>query len=416
MLVAAVLVAVTSSAPAGTAATGTLDRFFSGDGKQTAFSRGASAHAVAIDEEGRIVVAGYTLRGDPDVAVARFLSNGAPDGTFGDGGRVRIDLGANDFAFDVAIQPDGGIVVAGRRAARRDAFAVLRLRPGGRLDPGFGEDGVVLTRFGRRFQGAKAVAIGPRGTIIVVGSTSNGTTTRSALARYRFDGALDTGFGADGKVTTDMSPSDEQLEDVAIMLDGRAVVAGYAEVGLIPRFVVARYTPAGRLDLGFGDRGRATVTIGAGADIAHALAIQPDGKLALAGYASRGSAHRWGFARFGPRGHLDRTFGGDGTVARDIASGHGSAYDLAALTNGKLVAVGRVRGESGDDDIALVRLNPGGGLDLSFGRDGVAVIDLFGDADAGRELAVQENGKLILAGESVVERHRRFAVARYRAG
>jgi uncharacterized delta-60 repeat protein len=415
VVVVAVLEVATTSPPA-TAAPGRLDRSFSDDGMQTAFPRGASAHAVALDEKGRIVVAGYTVRGDPDVAVARFLSNGAPDGTFGHGGRVAIDLGGNDFAFDVAIQPDGGIVVAGRRAARRDAFAVLRLRPSGRLDLGFGRHGVVLTRFGRLFQGAKAVAIGPRGTILAVGSTSNGTTTRSALARYRFDGDLDTSFGGDGKVTTDLSPSDEQLEDVAILLDGRAVVAGYAEVGLVPRFVVARYMPTGRLDVGFGDRGRATVSIGAGADIAHALAVQPDGKLALAGYASGRNAHRWGFARFGPKGHLDRTFGGDGAIAFAPAGGDGSASDLAVLTNGELLAVGRVSAETGDDDIGLVRLRPGGGLDPAFGVDGIAAIDLFDDADAGRELAIQGNGKLIVAGECVVDGRRRFAVGRYRTG
>jgi uncharacterized delta-60 repeat protein len=172
------------AAPPASARPGALDTFFSHDGIQTAFPNGAVAYAVAIDHHDRIVVAGSTLTAHPDIALARFTPGGRLDQTFGQGGKVVTDLGANDYAFDLAIQDDGGIVVVGeRRAAASDRFVVQRYRPNGTLDPGFASAGTALTGFGRRFQGATAVAIAPGGRIVVAGSTSNGITSRSAMAR-----------------------------------------------------------------------------------------------------------------------------------------------------------------------------------------------------------------------------------------
>ena len=95
-----------------------LDPFFSHDGIQTAFPNGGVAYAVAIDHHDRIVVAGSTLGRHPDIALARFTPGGRLDPTFGQGGKVVTDLGANDYAFDVAIEDDGGIVVVGERRRR----------------------------------------------------------------------------------------------------------------------------------------------------------------------------------------------------------------------------------------------------------------------------------------------------------
>ena len=142
---------------------GRLDTFFSHDGIQTAFPNGGVAYAVAIDHHDRIVVAGSTLGAHPDIAIARFTPGGRLDPAFGDGGKVVTDLGANDYAFDVAIQDDGGIVVVGGRGtAASGRFLVQRYRPNGTLDPGFANGGTALTGFGRRLQSASAVAITPQ--------------------------------------------------------------------------------------------------------------------------------------------------------------------------------------------------------------------------------------------------------------
>ena len=115
----------TSAAPAG-AAGGRLDRTFGRDGRATAFPKGATGYGVAIDAQGRIVLAGYTLDGDPDLALARFRSNGTLDRDFGGGdGRVSTDLGGTDYGFDLSMAAGGRIVVVGERARRSGTMMVV---------------------------------------------------------------------------------------------------------------------------------------------------------------------------------------------------------------------------------------------------------------------------------------------------
>ncbi|MGZ5295893.1 MAG: hypothetical protein ACXWYT_03115 [Actinomycetota bacterium] len=405
--------AMALNAPAARAEPGDLDTFFNHDGIQTAFPNGAVAYAVAIDHHDRIVVAGSTLDAHPDIALARFTPGGKLDPTFGQDGKVVTDLGANDYAFDVAIQDDGGIVVVGERgAAASDRFVVQRYRPNGTLDPGFADAGTALTGFGRRFQSASAVAITPGGRIVVAGSASNGITSRSAVARYLTDGRLDRGFGGDGRVTTEVSPSGEQFTDLAVQSDGRIVAAGWAEVSLVPVFSAVRYTTDGRLDPSFDGDGVARVDVAPGADRARAIAQQGDGMFVLAGGVSAGGRDEWALIRLGPRGHLDPTFGDRGRLVTDFGPGFDEADAVAVQANGRLLVAGRIR-EGNEDDIGVLRLKPGGGHDRTFGAGGRALTDVAGGSDAARDLKIASNGKIVVTGEATVDRIRRFVVARY---
>ncbi len=395
-------------APAS-ASPGDLDTFFSHDGIQTAFANGAVATAVAVDHHGRIVLVGYTLGDHPDIALARFTPEGAFDPTFNGDGRVITDLGADDYAFDVAIQVDGGIVVTGdRNAPGEDRVVVQRYRPNGALDPGFGDGGTVLSGFGRRFQSANAVAIAPGGRIVVAGSTSNGTTIRSAIARYLIDGRLDETFGGDGRVTIDISRSAEQFTDVKVDPDGRVIATGWAEGALVPAFAAARYSSDGRLDDTFDGDGVARVDVTSGADKSLASALQPDGRLVLVGAA----AGEWGVVRLGPRGHLDGSFGDGGTVVTAFGPGYDEAGGVAIQSNGKILVGGHIHADA-RDDLGLLRLKASGRHDLMFGAGGRVLTDVAGGSDAARDLLIQEDGKIIVAGEATVERIRRFVVVRY---
>jgi uncharacterized delta-60 repeat protein len=413
-LIAAVT-ALALAAPPASAHPGALDPFFSHDGIQTAFPNGAVAYAVAIDHHDRIVVAGSTLAPHPDIALARFTPGGRLDPTFGRGGKVVTDLGADDYAFDLAIQDDGGIVVVGeRRGTASDRFVVQRYRPSGTLDPGFANGGTALTGFGRRLQGATSVAIAPRGRIVVAGSTSNGITSRSAMARYLRDGRLDRSFGDDGRMTIDVSPSAEQLTDVVIQPDGRIVAVGWAEVSLVPVFSAVRSTADGRLDPAFARDGIARIDVAPGADRGRGAALQPDGKLVIVGGVSAGGRDEWGMTRLGPHGHLDPTFGDHGKLVTAFGPGFDEASAVAVQRNGKLLVAGRIRdGAHRKDDIGLLRLKPGGGHDHTFAAGGRALTDVSGGSDAARGLAIATNGKIVVTGEATVDRIRRFVVARY---
>ncbi len=404
-------------APAAAAAPGRLDTFFSGNGKQTAFASGATGYAVAIDGKGRIVVAGYTIGGKPDIVVARFLPNGKPDTDFSGDGRVVTNLGGSDYAFDVAIQDDGRIVVAGERdKTDKNLFAIVRFTPKGKLDPEFGGgDGKVFTDFGKRYQGATSLVIPPSGKLVAAGFVTNGSSSRWAIARYGPKGILDKSFGKQGKFTVDMSASNESIRDLLFVPGGQLVAVGYAEVSLTPRFALARIRPNGGLDPTFGNKGRVLTDVTDGSDIAYGAALQDDGRIVVVGAADNAGRADWGVVRYRTGGKLDTTFGGDGKVVTALTTAYEFASGVAIQANGKIVVAGRAARPETGNEFGLIRYKPGGGLDKAFGNDGRVYTDFAGGDDTGRAIAIQANGKIVVAGEAQFGPKRRVAVARYLA-
>lgn len=395
------------------AAGGKLDRGFSGDGRATAFPNGATAFGVAIDAKGRILVAGYTLDGDTDLALTRFRPNGSLDPDFGGGdGRVTTDLGGTDYGFDLAIGSNGRIVVVGERDRPSGTLmAVAAYGPRGVLDRDFSKDGIAFVGFGKEFQGANAVAIGANDRIVLGGSTSNGETSRWALARLRPNGARDQDFGGDGRVTVDVSQSDEQINDLAIVAGGKIVAVGSAESRLSPRIAIARFLLNGSLDRDFGSRGVKITDVANGADIAYGVAEQPDEKLIVVGHVANGGKADWGVLRYGANGRLDDTFHGDGIRILAFGSDYEFAQAAAVQPNGRIVVVGRIR-RSSNDQFGIVRLKTNGAYDRNFSKDGRVVVDYDGGSDTARDVALQENGKIVAVGEAFERGTRRFAAAR----
>ncbi|MGZ4131970.1 MAG: hypothetical protein ACXVWF_02890 [Actinomycetota bacterium] len=402
-LVAASLTALLTVAPAH-AAPGDLDPAFSTDGIATQFPNGAVGTAVAVDTKGRIVVVGYTLDGGVDVAVARFTREGTPDPTFGGGdGRVRIDLGGADYAFDVAVDAQDGLAIAGERSTGGgSAGFVLRLGPRGVPAASFGgRDGLAFVSFGKPYQGVDTIAFTPKGRIVVGGYSSNGTLSRSVIARMMSDGRLDRGFSDDGLFSADLSPAGEQVNDLTVLPDGSVLAAGYAEVGLKPAFSLLRLDGDGTLDTSFGhDHGATLTDVSAGADVANALAVDPDGRIVLAGSAANGGLDDWGVARFGAGGRLDDTFGTNGVMLVKFGPGPDEASDVVPW-GARLLLTGDAHGDAGAD-VAVVRLKAGGALDTTFAGDGKVRIDVAGGADDGMGIAVLPSGKIAVGGSAVV--------------
>src|SRR5262245_1644952 len=155
-----------------------------------------------------------------------YADAGDLDGTFGIGGKVTTDLsGGEDEAKAVAIQPDGKIVVAGLSEGLNLDFAVARYNTDGTLDINFGINGKVITDFSGRRDVAFAVGLQADGKIVVAGTAGNASNTDFAIARYNVDGSLDTAFGIGGKVTTDFG-KDDSANVLSIQSNGNIVIAG----------------------------------------------------------------------------------------------------------------------------------------------------------------------------------------------
>src|SRR5215216_1351953 len=351
------LIAVVAAAlllpPGALAAAGSLDPMFSGDGRQTTvFGPGNSrAEAVAIQPDGKIVAVG-TAAG-ARFAVARYSLNGSLDPTFSGDGRHTTDFaGDRAGAYAGAIQADGRIVVVGTAGASGPLpgnFALARYNPNGSLDKSFSGDGKQTTDFGG-YDGATGVALQANGKIVAAG----GGAGSFAIARYHPNGSLDTSFSNDGKRLTNFKGVD-QAHGVALQGDGKVVAAGYTadRARAAANFALARYKPNGSLDPTFSGDGRRTTDFGGFVDVANGVAIQDDGKIVLAG--EDGSSFGFGLARYRPNGSLDPSFSGDGKKTTMFASSEAAVANGVALQrDGKIVAAGWASSNS-SESFALAR-------------------------------------------------------------
>jgi uncharacterized delta-60 repeat protein len=271
---------------------GTLDPSFGDEGTVTTdFHHGNQlALDVALQGNGKIVVAGETSGPGGfhrDFAVARYEPDGTLDASFGTGGMVRTDFGYFDRANAVAIQGNGRIVVAGEVTGpvRGDIdFGLARYNLDGTLDRSFGTGGRVRTSFGGEIDRAEDLVVQGNGKIVVAGLTTAGVGGDFALARYAPDGALDPGFGAGGMVTTDFGGQGDDANALVLQGNGKIVAAGLAGTGS-QEFGLAQYNLDGSLNVRFGRGGKVVTDFVGNPDDATAVALTADGKIVVAGEA-----------------------------------------------------------------------------------------------------------------------------------
>ena len=166
-------------------------------------------------------------------------------------------------------------------------------------------------------------------------------------------------------------------------------------------FALARYTAAGTLDATFGTGGKVTTDFGGG-DAIWSVAIQSDGKIIAAGYSNNNFA----LARYTAAGALDLSFDTDGKVTTDFGSTD-RAHSVAIQSDGKIIVAGY-----SNNNFALARYTTSGAIDLSFDTDGMVTTD-FGGTDQAHSVAIQSDGKVVAAGVSVVAANYNFALIRY---
>jgi uncharacterized delta-60 repeat protein len=339
---------------------GSLDTTFGGTGVVVT-SVGPlddEATSVAIQSDGRLVVAGFSQNGaDYDFALLRYDATGSLDGSFDLDGMVTADFGAgSDLAEDVAVQVDGKIVVGGYsyNAADYD-FAAARYLPDGTLDGSFDVDGRVTTSIGLSNDVARAMVIQSDGRIVLAGSSFSGANDDYALVRYNSDGSLDTTFDGDGKVVSALNAGNESFHAVAIQADGKILAAGRTETALGYRVASVRYNVDGSLDLSYDDNGKERTDIGAGDDVGYGVAIEPgSGEIFVAGATANGASNDFAVLRYESDGSLDCSRvslhpTGPGSVnAFTTASGCAASWDCVNDQPGNL----GFGAAAGDDGIA----------------------------------------------------------------
>ncbi len=417
--------------------------------------------ALLLRGEGRIVVA-YCINCEvrdpanliePAILLTSYCPNGLPDDGIRCGqlvsslGPVRTNIRGYDQANAVALQADGKIVLAGgadMQGSNSADFALARYCADGKLDDGancgtgFGNGGTVTTNFASYNDFANAVAIQPDGKIVAAGVSLQVTYQAMALARYCPDGTLDNGvncgaggFGIAGEVITAVGGgfSSGFATGLVLQPDGKIVAAGFAGAN----FALVRYCPDGRLDNGincgaggFGVAGIVATGFAGGSAEARALALQPDGKLVVAGGAGATTAMDFALARYCPNGSLDDGvhcggpgFGTGGKVTTVLGAGKDEILGVTIQPDGKIVAAGYSAAAANNNDFALARYCADGRLDdgqncggSGFGVGGILITTLSAGHDMAFGIALQADRKPVLAGYTT-GLSREFALARY---
>jgi uncharacterized delta-60 repeat protein len=329
---------------------GSLDSTFGSGGKIATQSDIDYARALLIQADGKILVIGQATW---DYGVARFNQNGSFDGTFGNGGVVKADVGIYDYPWAAALQADGKIVVAGTSGGSNLDFAVIRYNSDGSLDSTFGNSGKVVSSVNSFDDWARAVSIQTDGKIVVAGYCSNGADFDFCAVRYNANGGLDTTFGSLGKVLTNFgSQSNDTAWDMTIQSDGKIVLVGSCNNDI---FSAARYNADGSLDADFGTNGILTTAI-RDMDIAQSVAVQTNGKIVVAGKSWKDSFYDFAVVRYNSDGSIDTSFGG-GEITTGIGSFDDEAYAVVLQADGKIVAAGSTYNGT-NSDFAVVRYLP----------------------------------------------------------
>lgn len=202
-----------------------------------------SLYASALQPDGRILVAGYLENDDYDMMVTRYNADGSLDTTFGVNGVASIDLGGADTGWDLAVQPNGDIVVVGRRELNgffSADIALLRLHSNGTVDSGFGTGGASITDYQGHQDGAYAVALQADGKIVIGGFVTksgpqDSTDMLMSVLRYNVDGSLDGDFARNGIAAMAINEGmGDSASDVLIQVDGKIVASGSAILRYLP--------------------------------------------------------------------------------------------------------------------------------------------------------------------------------------
>ncbi len=335
-----------------------------------------------------------------------FASNGVVTNIIGS----TAGIGYSGAAHSVLVQGDGKIIAAGFSGDGNETFfAMVRYNSNGTVDTSFGTNGIVTTAIGPTDDEAYSATLESDGKIILGGFSSMGGLGSQrvfALVRYDTNGAVDSSFGKNGVVTTAIGTADDEISSIVMQTDGKIIAAGYSYKGFLSNgdtyyFAMTRYTSNGTLDSTFGTKGVVTMQIQPSTtapewDLASSVALQSDGKILVAGTSGDGIVGDFAVVRLNPDGTPDNTFGSYGTVLTSLDSGEDGAASIVVQSDGRIVVGGH-----SESYFAACRYSSNGDLDPTFGTGGKVITAIGHSSDAIKALIIQGDGRIVATGFSV---------------
>lgn len=263
----------------------------------------------------------------------------------------------------------------------------------GVLDPSFGNDGVVITAISPKYNFTETTFVQADGKILVAGHAGTNATFQMTVVRYNTDGSLDSSFGNDGSVRFPVGPLKSFVTDLVQQPDGKILVGGRTWDDISGNFALVRLNEDGSFDTTFGTNGISHITTSEN-DVAETISLLDDGKILLAGYRE----NNFTIAKFNADGSIDTTFGVNGWTVLIYTEGSSYIRDMAVQNDGKIVVSGFALNGDNRYQIAAARLNVDGSLDNSFGTNGKVIFNVGDWNDFSEGLALQADGKILIGG------------------
>ncbi len=297
------------------------------------------------------------------------------DTSFGVGGVVAGFAPSFFYKSDSCRLPDGRLMVAGYVRSGSDDLrqAVGMFGADGRPDAGFGVGGIAVFGPGPTTATAPNVraVVQPDGRILMGVAVKAGQSQQWVLTRLTANGDPDSSFSGDGRLVVSFPDQPKFLFLTAILFqpDKKILMVGFRDDS---QLCVARYLPNGGRDRTFGDEGKLQHTLpGVKARIT-AAGFGPDGRVLVAGATGLPDT---GFdmlvARYGADWAQDNSFGFEGSAVVDFGTGSDAGQQMLVDVDGRIVVAGAVDAPGGETEPALLRLLPDGSMDDSFGSDGM---------------------------------------------
>ena len=365
---------------------GTLDPSFGAGGfvETIVSTAGSRSNAVAVQPDGRILLAGRrTVVGGAEGAIVRYLGDGTVDLSFALNGYLFLSNAGTLDWVDLLLLPDGRILAAGVADANNDPL-LAQWNSDGSPDLTFGTNGLAILT-----HPPAAIALDANGKILVVGNID----TELVISRYLADGSPDTGFGTGGSTVSALGADAALGTALVVQSDDHILVAGSSTLAGDENVTVTRYTPTGAIDAAWGTGGTVTTDCGSGTETAEGIALQADGRIVV------GVDYETGFVvlRYLSDGTLDPDFGAAGQVYTFVGANQSYVKDIIVQPDGALLVGGRAF-QNGGWAFAAARYLSDGSLDPTFGNAGIALTSTFGQSYWAEDMALQPDGRLILAG------------------
>lgn len=397
-----------------------VDITFGNGGKVvTAINDSSTANDITIQPDGKIIIGGSTtVSNKAYFTLVRYNMDGSLDNTFGSNGKVITELGDRSKIFSIALQEDGKIIAGGAStdtSTHHVPFTVVRHNYDGSIDSSFGNNGIVRTEMLEGYGEIKKLLIKSDGKILAAGRVVLMTFDEiPALVQYNTDGSLDSSFGDNGKVERYIE-NIETITDIALTKDGKIIATGEPTSFGNSDFALLRFFPNGTLDSSFGTNGVIITDFDNSDDVSYSLSVQSDNAIVLAGYSYKrqpASKTKFALAKYGVNGALDSSFGVNGKVITAIDTITALATNITLETDGNLIVSGYTFGANSKDFVAAKYFS-NGKLDSTFGNEGFVTTDFTGFQDESYTSAIQLDGKIILAGQAGTNTKYSIALARY---